>query len=75
MKLTIFPFCSSTDGGKEKKEKNIAVNMMLIKSFKKGNENNSHDDDCDDDNCDGDVNDDDDTVGWGEREQRGEIVS
>ena len=43
---------------------------MLIKSFKKGNENNSHDDDCN-----GDVNDDDDTVGWGEREQRGEIVS
>ena len=25
----------STDGGKEKKEKNIAVNIMLIKSFKK----------------------------------------
>ena len=48
-----FPFCSSTDGGKEKKEKNIAENIMLIKSFKKGNENNSHDDDCDDDDDDG----------------------
>ena len=35
LKLTIFPFCSSTHGGKEKKEKNIAVNIMLIKSFKK----------------------------------------